>query len=139
MWCKIFTLLFRIYTMQSEITWSLYFSTIQGFETLTCVEVYLLKGLKPWSSLFLLFRLIFSPPCTDIWKWLADVLGEGNLSLEGRKREPKEEEKLADKNFTFSRPFCLWWKIFRNKIQRQNVHCEMHVFRSNHIYGALFL
>ena len=84
-------------------------------------------------SYFLLLVLIFPPPWTVMCKRPAAVLGGGNMSQKRRKCEPKEEEKWADKKLTFSRPLCLWWKFFKNKTQRQYVHCEMHLFRSNHI------
>ena len=63
-------------------------------------------------SYFLNLRLIFPPPWTDMCKRPAAVLGGGNLSQKRRKCDPKEEEKSADKKFTFSRPLCLRWKFF---------------------------
>ena len=59
----------------------------------------------------------------------AAVLGGGDLNQKRRKSEPKEEEKRADKNLTFSRPLCLWLELLCSYQMTDN-NCYVFFFKN---------
>ena len=97
------------------------------------------------GSLFLLLRHSFPPPCTNICKRPAALLGGGNLSLKRRKSESKEEVKWAQKGGK-ARTMKGRCKVRGQKclfatslFTVMNLWYEMHLFMSYHIHGAYSL